>query len=509
MDRAGIGASMSSFWVQSTPETNYASLEGDTDVDVAVIGAGITGITAAYLLKEAGKRVALLDMKRVGRGATGYTTGKVTSGHNLIYARLEKGLGLEGARTYAQANETALEKIRELVIALKLDCDLETKANYVYAERKKSVAEIEAEVAAANRAGLAAEFVRETPLPFPVAGAIRLADQAQFHPRKYLLPLVERIEGDGSHVFERTRALDVRRGSPTVVETAAGSVRAHTVLLATHLPFEDQGLLFARAHPHSSYAVAAPIASHVAPDGMFISAHSPTRSVRTAPAGEDVLLIVGGEGHKTGQLADTREPYVRLEQWASERFGIDDFRFRWATHDYVPVDHVPLVGRLVPWGTDVWIATGFGKWGMTNGTAAAMLIADVLTGRQNQLGKVVTPHRRSSFFARPFFSENANVARRFFRDRLRVPGREQLDALEPGDGAIVRVEGETLAVSRSQEGELTALSPRCTHLGCYVAWNRAEETWDCPCHGSRFLPDGSLIQGPAVADLATLDMPAD
>jgi glycine/D-amino acid oxidase-like deaminating enzyme/nitrite reductase/ring-hydroxylating ferredoxin subunit len=499
---------MTSFWVESTPETDYPSLEGDINVDVAVVGAGITGITAAYLLKEAGKRVALLEMKKVARGATGYTTAKITSGHNLIYASLEKSLGLDGARAYARANEAALAKVRELASALNLDCDLETKANYVYAEREDSLAEIEAEVAAAKRAGLAVELVRETPLPFPVAGAVYLADQAQFHPRKYLLPLVERIQGDGSYVFERTRALDVRHGTPTVVETDAGSVRAGTVVLATHLPFEDQGLFFAKAHPHRSYAIAAPIPASAAPDGMFISAHSPTRSLRTTPAGDDVLLIVGGEGHKTGQLSDTREPYRRLEEWTRKQFGLDEFRFRWATHDYVSADHVPLVGRLVPWRSDVWMATGYGKWGMTNGTAAAMVIADALTGKESPWGKIFSPNRRSTFIAGKFFTENANVAKRFVGDRIRVPGREQLEALAPREGAVVRVAGETFAASRSQDGALIAVSPRCTHLGCYVAWNRAEQTWDCPCHGSRYLPDGSLIQGPAVADLASIDVPA-
>jgi glycine/D-amino acid oxidase-like deaminating enzyme/nitrite reductase/ring-hydroxylating ferredoxin subunit len=498
---------VSSFWIESTPETGYPSLGGEIEVDVAVVGAGITGITTAYLLKDAGKRVALLDLKRVARGATGYTTAKVTSGHNLIYASLEQGLGEEGARTYASANQAAIAKIRALAEELAIDCDLEPKANYAYAERDDSVPKIEAEVAAAKRAGLPATFVEETPLPFPVAGAIRIDEQAQFHPRKYLLPLTERIDGDGSFVFEQTRVCDVRHGTPSVVETDAGSVSARAVVVATQLPFEDQGLLFAKAHPHRSYAIAAPAEAASAPDGMFISVEEPTRSVRTTPHEGGLLLIVGGEGHKTGQAEDTREPYRRLEEWARERFGLDNFAYRWATHDYTSVDRVPLVGRLVPWRSDVWVATGYGKWGMTNGTAAAMLLADLLLGRENPWAELFSPHRARSLLTRSFVAENVNVAKRFFADRIALPGRARLEALEPGGGAVVRIGGETLAVSRDENGSLMAVSPRCTHLGCFVSWNRAEQTWDCPCHGSRYLANGTLIQGPAVSDLARRDVP--
>jgi glycine/D-amino acid oxidase-like deaminating enzyme/nitrite reductase/ring-hydroxylating ferredoxin subunit len=497
-----------SYWIESTPETSYPRLEGDLAVDVAVIGAGITGITAAYLLKEAGKRVALLEMKRAVRGATGYTTAKVTSGHNLLYAALEKKFGAEGARTYAQANEAAIAKIRSLVEELGIDCDLETKANYAYAERGESVQRIRDEIAAAKRAGLAATFVTETSLPFAVAGAVRIDGQAQFHPRRYLLPLLERVNGDGSHVFEETRVRDVRHGDPCIVESERGSVRARDVVLATHLPFEDKSLLFAKAHPQRSYAVAAPISAEAAPDGMFISVDPPTRSVRTTPYDSGTLLIVGGEGHKTGQAGDTREPYERLERWARERFGIGELAYRWATHDYASVDGVPFVGRAVPWSSHVWLATGYAKWGMTNGTAAAMLIADLVTGRENAWESLFSPNRLRSYASRSFLSENANVARRFVADRVALPGRETLEALERGDGAVVRIEGETIAVSRSEDGSLTAVSPRCTHLACFVAWNRAEQTWDCPCHGSRYQPDGTVIEGPAVDDLAPRQIPA-
>jgi glycine/D-amino acid oxidase-like deaminating enzyme/nitrite reductase/ring-hydroxylating ferredoxin subunit len=497
---------MSSYWVESTPETDYPRLDGDLEFDVAVVGGGITGVTAALLLKRAGKRVALLEMKRIAHGATGYTTAKLTSGHNVIYSALEQTFGVEGARTYAEANQAGLERIRSLAAELGIDCDLESRANYVYAGSAEAVSEIEAEVEAARRAGLEVSLVKETSLPYPVAAAARLENQAQFHPRKYVLGLAAEVPGDGSHLFEQTRARDVRHGEPCTVLTQHGVVRARDVLVASHLPFEDAGLYFAKTHPQRSYAIAFPIPEDAAPDGMFISADQPTRSLRTAPADAGRLLIVGGEGHKTGQ-GDAAESYRRLETWARGHFPVESVPYRWATHDYVSVDRVPFVGPLLPWRTRVWVATGYGKWGLTNGTAAALILTDVVLGRENEWAELFSSRRVRSLVSRSLVRENANVVRRFVADRLKLPGREAIEGLAPGEGAVVRVEGETLAVSRSEDGSLTAVSPRCTHLACYVAWNGAERTWDCPCHGSRYLPDGSVIEGPAVRDLAPRQVP--
>jgi glycine/D-amino acid oxidase-like deaminating enzyme len=258
-----------SFWLESTPDTDYPALTSGVSVDVAVIGAGITGLTAATLLKRAGKTVAVVESKRIVRGASGYTTAKVTAGHGVIYSKLVKTFGGEGAEIYAQANQTAIERIARFVEEDGIDCDFERKANYAYAESSDEVESIEQEVEAAQRCGLDASFAQETPLPYDVAGAIRLENQAQFHPRRYLLALAERIPGDGSHVFELTRALDVDDGEPCVVTTDRGTLRARDVIVATHLPFLDRGLFFAKTYPHRSYAIAAPIAEPRVPEGMF------------------------------------------------------------------------------------------------------------------------------------------------------------------------------------------------------------------------------------------------
>jgi glycine/D-amino acid oxidase-like deaminating enzyme/nitrite reductase/ring-hydroxylating ferredoxin subunit len=490
--------------------TRYPSLTSDIQVDVAVIGAGITGVTAALLLKQSGRRVALLESNLVGGGATGYTTAKLTVGHSLIYRDVIDSFGVDTARRYARSNQGAIEQVAALVQAHDIECDFERTSNYVYAESASRAADIEAEAEAAAAAGIAAELTTETDLPYPVATAVRVDAQAQLHPWKYLSALAELVEGDGSHVFESTRATGVRSGRPCVVRTGSGAVSAHHVVLATQLPILDRGLFFARAHPTKSYAVAAAVDEGRAPRGMYIGVDQPTRSVRSTPAdGGGRILIVGGEGHKPGAERDTRARYERLEQFMRERFELPEAEYRWSTHDYVPVDKLPYIGRL-PRGDDrILVATGFAKWGMTKGTLAAAMLTDAVLGRRNEYADLYDASRlavRRS--AAAFAKENGLVGVAFFRDRVRPrPGRDEIERLRPGEGTVARLGRHQLAVYRNDAGELTALSARCTHLGCIVGWNPADRAWECPCHGSRFAADGTVVQGPATADLEQRPLP--
>ena len=496
-----------SLWVETTPETAYPSLFDPVDVDVAVVGAGIAGITTAFLLKRAGKSVALLDAKRILHGATGYTTAKVTAAHGTAYSTIAEKFGDEGARTYAAANQGALDLIARLIEEEGIDCEWERKANYVYAESRDERGQIEGEVDAARRAGLAAELVEKTPLPYGVECAFRLDGQAQFHPRKYLLPVAKAVDGDGSSVLELTRVLGVEGDGPLRVTTDRGSVTARDVVLATHLPILDRGFFFAKAHPHRSYAVACRIAPEQDPDGMYINVGSTTRSVRTARDADGLLLLVGGEGHKPGAEPDTEARYRTLEEFGRRHWGADAFPYRWSTQDYAPVDSVPYVGRLTRGSEHVYIATAFKKWGMTNGTAAAMILADLVVGRPNPWASLFDSKRLKPAASAPsFVKENASVAKHFFGDRLNR-GDASLEEVGPGEGALVQLDGKKTAVYRDEEGVVHALSPVCTHLGCHVSWNPAETSWDCPCHGSRFSSEGTVIQGPATRDLERREVP--
>ena len=496
-----------SIWIATTPDTSYPELSRDISVDVAVVGAGITGVTAAILLKRAGKTVALLDWNRIARGATGYTTAKVTSGHGVAYGRLTDTFGEQGARVYAESNQSAIERIAELAQTGGIECDFERKANYVVAEKEEERTKLEQEAEVMQKLGLPASFVAETPLPYEVAGAVKLENQAQFHPRKYLLGLAETIPGDGSHVFENTRVTHVTQGDPCTVETERGNVRAADVVLATHLPFIDRGLFFAKAHPHRSYAVAAAIDPDQAPDGMFINAGLPTRSVRTIRDGERLLIQAGGQGHKPGRAGDEPQRYDILEGFLREHWPeAGPVEYRWSTQDYMSVDRVAFVGRLNRRSKHVFVATGYSKWGMTGGTVAAELITDAILGRENAWAGLYDSKRldpRAS--AAKFVKENAAIGWRFFAQRLARGEKRSPEELNPGEGAILRVGGLKRAVYRDEQGIVHLLSPVCRHLWCYVEWNDAERSWDCPCHGSRYRGDGRVIQGPSVQDLRRIE----
>ena len=485
-----------SVWIETGPELEpYPELDGDVRADVAVIGGGIVGITTALLLAEGGARVVLLEADRLARGVTGHTTAKVSSQHGLIYARLRARFGADGARTYAQANETALEWIADRVRRDGIDCDFRRRPSYAYATSRGERAKAEREVEAASDAGLSAWFTDRTPLPYETEGAVRFDNQAEFHVRKYLVALARGLD---CRIFECTRAVEVDTDEQCVVKTPGGSVIADQVVVATHYPFLDRSLAFARVHPERSYAIACRI-DGTPPDGMFISAGSPTRSVRGIPVDGGELLLVGGEGHKTGTGGDTTERYRRLEAFARQHWDVRSVDYRWSAQDGITVDGVPYVGPLTPRNDRVLMATGFAKWGMTAGTAAAMIMSDRLLGRENAWASLFDPNRlKPRAAAVRLVKENAEAGLHLVGDRLTKPGRRPIDDLEPGEGDIVRHRGEKVAGYRDDDGTLVAVSATCTHLGCQVNFNAAERSWDCPCHGSRFAPDGSVLQGPAV-----------
>jgi glycine/D-amino acid oxidase-like deaminating enzyme len=444
-----------SLWFEGRERAERPALDRDVGVDVAVLGAGIVGLTTALLLEREGLKVAVIEMRHVGAGASGYNTAKLSSLHGLTYRQLAESLGRDKARAYGEANEAGITRVFELADELGIDCDLRRKPNYTYAEDAADLDEVREEAEVAAGLGLPASYVEELDLPYAVAGAVRFDEQAEFHPVKYLDGIAGALEG---RVYERTTATGVGSGR---VNTARGPrVAAEHVVVATHLSFLDRGLYFARCHPERSYVVAG--RTERPPAGMYLSTESPAHSIRA----HGDWLLVGGESHKTGQ-ADAAERYARLDAWARERFGLEP-ELRWATQDQMPVDGVPYVGRHDPVSSNLWVATGFKKWGLAMGTAAAELLAAQIAGREHRWTELFDPNRvRARAGAATFVKENANVAYHFAADRVRKHG-----------------------------------APRCTHLGCLLDWNDAERTWDCPCHGSRFAESGEVIEGPAVRPLS-------
>jgi glycine/D-amino acid oxidase-like deaminating enzyme/nitrite reductase/ring-hydroxylating ferredoxin subunit len=508
-------ARRTSVWVDSAPApAPYPQLDGDVHADVAVLGGGIVGITTALLLAEAGASVVLVEAGRLAGGTSGFTTAKVTSQHGMLYARLRAKHGAETARRYGAANEAALAWIAARVERDAIDCDFRRQAAYAYvtAPEERAMAEQEAEAAA--NAELPATLVETTPLPYPVAAAVRFEHQAEFHPRKYLFALAERLVAAGGRIFERSHAVEVGRHEQRQVAKGPGwRVLAERVIVATHYPFLDRSLAFARLYPSRSYAITCRIAG-APPEGMHISAEDPTRSIRAVPlAGAGVgeqLLLVGGEGHRVGAERDTELRYERLEAFAREHWDVVSVEHRWSAQDPTTADLIPYVGALAPRDDRVLMATGFAKWGMTGGTAAALLLADLALGRPAMWKDLFDPNRltlRAS--AGSLLRENAGVAAHFVGDRLAKGDSRRPEQLRPGEGALLQRGAEKLAAYRDEDGTLLAVSARCTHLGCLVTWNAAERSWDCPCHGSRFAPDGTVLEGPAVHRLERKPLAAD
>jgi glycine/D-amino acid oxidase-like deaminating enzyme/nitrite reductase/ring-hydroxylating ferredoxin subunit len=500
-------------WIDRSESTDYDPLDGGLDVDVAVVGGGIVGVTTALKLKERGKSVALMERDRIVLGVTGHTTAKVTALHGLIYDYLTDHVGEEKARLYGEANEAAIDDVAETVAEHDIDCDFERAPAYTYTPQRaedpdyrQHRREIRTEVEAARRAGLDASFVEETDLPYDVGGAIRVADQAHFHPRNYLLELARQVPGDRSHVFEETTVTHVSGGDPCTVETDRGTVTADDVVLATHFPIRDDAVYFVRLTPKRSYVVAATL-NEDAPSGMYYQPYDPYFSVRPYPNSDEPMGLVGGQNHRTGEGGSTETRYERLEAQARKHFDVDSVEYRWSTQDYRSVDRVPFVGPAGPQTGNVYVATGFGGWGMTNGTAASILLTDLITGRENPWEEVYTPTRlRASASKKELVSHNTHSMTHLATDFVRQRPAVDLDSVGPGEADVFESESYPVAVYRDDDGGVHAVSAVCTHMGCQVSWNDGERSWDCACHGSRFDVDGAVLDTPASDSLESIDL---
>ncbi|WP_135828527.1 FAD-dependent oxidoreductase [Halorussus halobius] len=499
-----------SLWTATTPGTDYPALDGDLRVDTAVVGGGIVGVTAALECAEAGREVALLEADRVVEGVTGKTTAKVTAQHGLVYDSLVEQRGRETTRAYAEANAAAIAEIASRVDERDVDCDFQRLPAYAYGDAGGDAADhrrkLRREASVAADLGLPASYVADPPFPEDAPGAVTFADQAQFHPRKYLLDLAEAIPEEGSHVFEGTKATgiaDASEGSDDRcrVETERGTVTAENVVVATHFPIEDPAFYFARQFPKRSYVLAVRLADEP-PEGMFYRDAEPHFSVRPHPTDDGTLTLVGGQNHKTGQGGSTEERYRSLLAQARERFDVASVEYRWSTQDFVSADDVPFVGELGPTTDEVYVGTGFGGWGMTNGTAAGLMLAEFARGETPEWADAFDPMRFDpGAGTKELLTENLEVATAFATDWARALLGGEAPVVAPGEGEVVRRDGRPLAVSRDDDGDLHVRSAVCPHLGCVVRWNDGERSWDCPCHGSRFSADGAVLDGPAAEDL--------
>jgi len=485
------------YWEDTYSPPGFPELAGDLEVDLAIIGGGMVGVSAARFAKDLGLTVAVVEARKVGQGVSGKATAKVTSQHGTRYQRIVDKFGEDRAALYADAQETGLRKIVELSANYRFDADIERMPAYVYTRDEKLVEVIESEVEIARRLGLPASLTRDTGLPFDVLAAMRWENQAQFHPIKFIAGLASTIPGEGSHVFENSRVVD---WDPRRIATERGTVRAGHVVMATNLPLGQVGLYYATNYPMAEPAIAAPIGR--VPPGYYKNVGQPGRSIRTHSSGGRTYAVAVGSHFKPGHPEDERRHFAELEQWLRESFDAAEISYRWVNEDYSPMDDAPFIGWSSSDDADAYlVATGFAAWGFTNGAAAGMIIADLAVGRDNRWLELFDATRVKPLAgAKDFVTENAHVARHLVGDRLSSKPKGY-DGLAPGEAAIVKIDGDNVAAFRDESGHVHAVSAACTHMGCLLGWNANDRTWDCPCHGSRFGLSGEVMNGPAVAPL--------
>lgn len=501
-----------SYWMESAQLPRFPKLAHDLEVDVAVIGGGITGITAAYLFKRAGRSVALLERGRCAEAESGHTTAHLTAIADESWQALVTRYGRQGARATWDAGAAAIDQIYRIARAESIDCEFRWVPNFLHAPlrdpQKKHAQMLADEARFARELDIEAFYRDEVPY-FHLPG-VEFPHQALFHPRKYLAGLLERIPGSGSHVFEMTPA-EAFEEKPLAVKAGPHRVRCERIVVATHTPrtgiaSHAGSLLFqTKLVWQNTYVIGARIPPDLVPEASYYDTSEPYHYLRVERRGDHDYAMLGGEDHKTGQEPDTNARFERLEQTLRQFFPQAVVEHRWSGQVIETNDGLPFIGEAAP---NQFIATGFGGTGMTFGTIAAVMAVDAAFGRPNPWQKLFDPSRKKLLGgAWDYLTENRDYPYHLLRDRLARAEGHHIRDVPRGEGRILQLDGRKVAAYCDSSGELTLCSPVCPHLQCIVGWNTAEKTWDCPCHGSRFTPTGEVVAGPAERPLEQLPHP--
>jgi len=508
-----------SVWMETGDVPGGGRLQQDAEADVCVVGAGIAGLTTAYLLAREGRSVVVLDDGPAAGGETARTTAHLSFALDDRYYNLESMHGERGARLAAESHKAAIALIERIVEDEGIDCDFERLDGYLFVAPGEPTDQLGEELRAAHRAGLTeVEYVHRVPYDgYDLGAALRFPEQGQFHVLKYLAGVAAAFRRLGGRIHTGTHADEIEGGGRARVKTSDGfTVTAGAVVVATNSPVNDRVAIHTKQAPYRTYVVGARVPSASVPRVLLWDTPDPYHYVRLQPAEGDAgeggeggerydVLIVGGEDHKTGQAFDFDERFRRLEEWTRERFpSVVSFEYRWSGQVMEPADGLAYIGRNPLDADNVYIATGDSGHGMTHGTIAGRLLTDLIVGRENEWAELYSPSRvpKDTASAKEYAVENLNVAAQY-TDYLTPGDVSSVEEIGPGEGAVIRRGVTKVAAFRDEQGALHERSAVCTHLGCVVAWNKLERSWDCPCHGSRFAPeDGHVLNGPAIKGLA-------
>lgn len=497
-----------SIWTATTDIPVGVQLTEDAQTNVCIVGAGIAGMTTAYLLAKEGVSVVVLEDGVVASGETGRTTAHLSFALDDRYIELERLHGERGAQLAAESHQTAVTQIETIVREENIDCDFSRLDGYLFSGPGQDIEELDEELEAAQRAGVpGVRRVDRAPIEgFNTGAALLFPNQGQFHPLKYMAGVAAAIERLGGRIHTRTHVVSIEGGERPWVKTEGGqTIRANAVVVATNSPVNDWLTIHTKQAPYRTYVIGALVPKGAIPKALYWDTLDPYHYVRLQPHSDTHdCLIVGGEDHKTGQADDTESRFDRLEAWTRKVFPhVQVVEYRWSGQVMEPVDGLAFIGRN-PGDENVYIATGDSGHGMTHGTIAGMLIRDLIHNRDNEWTKIYDPARKSVKSLGEFTKENLNVAAQYV-DYVTGGDVKDADEIANGSGAVLRRGLQKIACYKDDSGVVHELSAICPHLGCVVDWNKTEKTWDCPCHGSRFTALGKVVNGPANSDLTPAD----
>lgn len=499
---------MKSLWLEASNKEEFPRLLRDKKIKVCVIGVGIFGIMTAYYLTKEGYDVCILEKEESPfLKTTGHTTAKITAQHGLLYHYLLQEKGEEAAREYWRLNTEAIEEIEQNIEDNKIDCSFERKTNYIYTTEEVEVEKIKEECEALKQLAIPYVYQEEVDLPFKIKAAIGIPHQAQFHPIQYLQGILQVLKQSGVEIYTNSPCLDIKKeGENYECKTPHGSIFAEKVVMATHYPVLNiPGFYFTKMYQSSSYVIAIETKKSL-PEGMYLNIEAPIYSFRTATIKDKNYLLIGGADHKTGDNITYQDSYGVLEQKAKELYPDAKVVYRWSTNDCITLDKIPYIGEFSSLMKNVYIASGFNKWGMTSSHVAAKLIVQKITKKIENVPEIFTATRFEPIDNKDEMKNmvtdtiKSMVGKRIKKEKLK------LEDIKEETGAIIEAEGGKLGVYKRGDGSFILIRPVCTHLGCMLTWNDADKTWDCPCHGSRFDKEGNVLQGPAMRNLDKVEI---
>jgi glycine/D-amino acid oxidase-like deaminating enzyme/nitrite reductase/ring-hydroxylating ferredoxin subunit len=479
------------------------------EADVVIVGGGITGMSTALQLQRAGISCVLLEAQEIGFGTTGGTTSHLNTIMDTPYYQIKKDFGAENAQLVAQLTRNAIELVKRNVEEYQIDCGFDEKTAYLFAHDEKQAEELEKIVEGTKAVRLDMDFCASLPVPIPFKKVAKVTGQAQIHATRYLFGLAKAFENAGGHIIQDCRVTDIEsQDKETFVVTPKGKIKAGYVVYATHIP-PGVNILHFRCAPYRSYALAVRLKDFNYPDALVYDLDEPYHYYRTQDVDGIKYLIAGGEDHKTGHEENTDLCFTRLESYVRQYFEVEGISFRWSSQFFEPTDGLPYIGHLPGNPENVFVATGFGGNGVTYGSASALILADMICNKKSEYQALFNPNRVKPVAGfETFVKESADVVGVFVGKRMGVKKIDGANELVNGEAKVVKYEGSSIALYKDDAGQLYSVNPVCPHVKCVVAWNSAEKSWDCPCHGSRFSYTGALLTAPARKDLEVVEISA-